>query len=133
VLAPALAARPGRVDLAVEIGLPDQDARRRLLRLYGRDLDLQLGDEEGVVMRTSGVTAAFIKELMRTAAVVAASRSDGAQGIVVRDRDVAESLEELLTDRSALTRVLLGGAREGVRSPGRTEWLLAEEARCLWF
>ncbi len=32
----ALAARPGRVDVAVEIGLPDADARRRLLEVYGR-------------------------------------------------------------------------------------------------
>ena len=30
LLEPALAARPGRVDLAVELGLPDAEARRRL-------------------------------------------------------------------------------------------------------
>src|ERR1700733_12870515 len=32
----ALAARPGRVDVAVEIALPDGPARQRLLALYGR-------------------------------------------------------------------------------------------------
>jgi ATP-dependent 26S proteasome regulatory subunit len=31
LLEPALAARPGRVDVAVEIDLPDADARGRLL------------------------------------------------------------------------------------------------------
>ena len=31
LLEPALAARPGRVDVAIEIDLPDADARRRLL------------------------------------------------------------------------------------------------------
>jgi ATP-dependent 26S proteasome regulatory subunit len=36
VLEPALAARPGRVDLAVEIPLPDEVARRALLDLYAR-------------------------------------------------------------------------------------------------
>ena len=36
LLEPALAARPGRVDVAVEIDLPDQDARHRLLELYAR-------------------------------------------------------------------------------------------------
>ncbi|MGH9196958.1 MAG: ATP-binding protein, partial [Acidimicrobiia bacterium] len=36
LLEPALAARPGRVDLAVEIGLPDEEARGRLIDLYGR-------------------------------------------------------------------------------------------------
>ncbi len=32
----ALAARPGRVDVAVEIALPDVEARRRLFALYAR-------------------------------------------------------------------------------------------------
>ena len=34
LLEPALAARPGRVDQAVELGLPDAPARRALLELY---------------------------------------------------------------------------------------------------
>jgi len=126
VLEPALAARPGRVDLAIEVELPDDEARRRLLHLYGRDLDLQLEDLGRVVERTSGVTAAFIKELVRKAALLAASRSDGIDRITVRDVDVAESLDELLAERSALTRVLLGGARGESEAAGPRDWLLAE-------
>ena len=38
LLEPALAARPGRVDVAVEIALPDAPARERLLRLYGQNV-----------------------------------------------------------------------------------------------
>jgi ATP-dependent 26S proteasome regulatory subunit len=38
VLEPALAQRPGRVDLAVEVPLPDQPARRQLIALYARSL-----------------------------------------------------------------------------------------------
>ena len=44
LLEPALAARPGRVDVAVEIDLPDAEARRRLLELYARHVPLQLSD-----------------------------------------------------------------------------------------
>src|SRR3954447_25518141 len=40
VIEPALAARPGRVDLALEIPLPDETSRSRLIRLYGRDIEL---------------------------------------------------------------------------------------------
>ena len=36
LLEPALAARPSRVDLAVEIGLPTMGPARRLIELYGR-------------------------------------------------------------------------------------------------
>ena len=42
LLEPALAARPGRVDVAVEIDLPDADGRRRLLEVYTRGLRLTL-------------------------------------------------------------------------------------------
>src|SRR5437879_8615628 len=42
ILEPALAARPGRVDLAVPLPLPDADARRRLFALYGRGLRLHV-------------------------------------------------------------------------------------------
>src|SRR5206468_1510280 len=40
ILEPALAARPGRVDLAVELPVPDASGRARLLKLYARGLDL---------------------------------------------------------------------------------------------
>src|SRR5919202_6202127 len=36
ILESALAARPGRIDLAVELPLPDAADRRQLLALYGR-------------------------------------------------------------------------------------------------
>jgi hypothetical protein len=110
LLEPALAARPGRVDLAVEIGLPDGEARRRLIELYGRGLSLQLTDVDAVIRRTGGVTASFIKELMRKSALVSAQSSDGGTVIEVTDASVAEALDELLSERSALTRALLGGA-----------------------
>jgi cell division protease FtsH len=127
-LEPALAARPGRVDLAVEIALPDADARRRLLQLYGAGLELELRDPDAVVTRTSGVTAAFIKELVRKSALLAAARAGDGDRIVVTDEDVTTSLDALLSERSALTRVLLGGAPGSERSPspGPREWLIAE-------
>jgi ATP-dependent 26S proteasome regulatory subunit len=45
LLEPALASRPGRIDQAVELPLPDADGRRRLLELYGEGLELALGDD----------------------------------------------------------------------------------------
>jgi hypothetical protein len=108
LLEPALAARPGRVDLAIELGLPDDEARRRLVELYGRGLDLRLQDRDAVSGRTAGVSAAFIKELMRKAALLAAQESDGSGVLVVSDRHIGTALDELLDERSALTRVLLG-------------------------
>ena len=103
-LEPALAARPGRVDLAVELPLPDDEGRRRLLELYARGLDLQLDDPAELVARTAGVTAAFVKELLRKAALAAAE----AGRATVTQADVSTALDELLAETSALTRTLLG-------------------------
>ncbi len=114
----ALAARPGRVDLAVEIPLPDAAARDRLLGIYARGLDLRLADRSAVVERTEGVTASFIKELLRKSAL--AALEDGRETIV--DADVTEALDELLSDTAALTRVMLGAGGEEAQARGAA-WL----------
>jgi SpoVK/Ycf46/Vps4 family AAA+-type ATPase len=108
LLEPALAARPGRVDVAVEIDLPDADARRRLLTLYGRSLPLKLSAEEtsDVVERTEGVTASFLKELLRRAMLE--GLSDQASPVTVTGAHVARALDDLLDTSQHLTRSLLG-------------------------
>jgi ATP-dependent 26S proteasome regulatory subunit len=106
LLEPALASRPGRVDQATEIPLPDAESRRRLISLYGEGLDLRLEAVEEVVARTEGTSASFIKELLRRAALFAA---EGEGELVVTDRHMAEALEELLVAGGTLTMRLLGG------------------------
>ncbi len=124
LLEPALAARPGRIDQAVEIAAPDADGRRRLLALYGTGLDLRLRDVGSIVARTDGVSPAFVKELLRKAALGAleeeAAGGDGRpddEPIVVEDRHVHAALDELLAAGAVLTRVLLGGASDDERRP----------------
>ena len=104
IVEPALAARPGRIDLALEVPLPDEHARRRLVRLYAAGVDLDPRSEADIVQRTEGVTGAFVKELMRQATLLAAL--DGRP--VAEAPDVLPTLDELLQERSALTRRLLG-------------------------
>jgi ATP-dependent 26S proteasome regulatory subunit len=67
-LEPALASRPGRIDQAVEFPLPDDEGRRKLVRLYARDLLVSEPLCETIVRRTEGGSAALIKELMRRSA-----------------------------------------------------------------
>ena len=107
LLEPALAARPGRVDLAVEIPLPDAEGRRRLLELYARGLRLAAGNLDSVVERTAGVTASFITELLRKAALLAAIETPAE--LVVQDGHLDAALTELTDEGSRLTRALLGG------------------------
>jgi hypothetical protein len=108
LLEPALAARPGRVDVAVEIDLPDADARRRLLTLYGRALPLELSAEEtdAVVERTEGVTASFLKELLRRAMLECLA--EGQPQPAVTGAHFARAVDDLLDGNQELTRSLLG-------------------------
>jgi SpoVK/Ycf46/Vps4 family AAA+-type ATPase len=108
LLEPALAARPGRVDVAIDIDLPDADARRRLLELYGRSVSLRLSEAETdeIVERTDGVTASFIKELLRRA--VLESLHDDPAAATVTAAHTSRALDDLLDSGQQLTRSLLG-------------------------
>jgi hypothetical protein len=109
LLEPALAARPGRVDQAVELRLPDADARRALFELYRGSLQVDTGGLDDVLARTDGVTASFLKELLRRAALLAAQRT-GEGPLSVSADDLGRALDELLDTRNAMTRTLLGSA-----------------------
>ena len=103
LLEPALAQRPGRVDLAVEIPLPDEAARRALLRLYAHGLPFTEAALDAAAERAAGTTASFAKELLRRAVLVAADA-----GVSVSDEHLTFALDELLGDSEAFTRSLLG-------------------------
>ena len=107
ILETALADRPGRVDLAIEIPRPDAVCRERLLRVYARDLALD-ADLDPVVTGTEGVTASFVKEMIRRTVLV--SLRAGERPPVLRDAHFAAVLAEMNSERHALTRSLLGVA-----------------------
>ena len=118
LLEPALASRPGRIDQAVEIKLPDEACRGRLLDLYCGRLGYDGARREELVARTAGVSAAFVKELARRAALVAAERGAGA--ISVTGDDLVAALDDLLEHSAPVLRSSLG-ANPGVLddlSPG---------------
>lgn len=72
----ALAARPGRIDQAIEFPLPDDDSRRQLARLYACGLEMCPEVLERIVHKTNGASAALIKELMRRGAQFLLERGD---------------------------------------------------------
>lgn len=100
----ALAQRPGRVDLAVEIPLPDAEGRRRLLELYRGDVAYSEAALAAAARSTDGMTASFMKELMRRAVLGAA-----VLGQEPADAHLSVALDELLAQDEQMTRVLLGG------------------------
>lgn len=105
----ALAGRPGRIDQAIEVPLPDAAGREKLVRLYGRGLKLRKAIVTDAVRRTEGVSAAFIKEMMRRTAQSSIERDGGAS---VTSEDLAEALDDMLFTGGKLNIKLLGGAHD---------------------
>jgi hypothetical protein len=101
MLEPALAARPGRIDQAIEISLPDDEARRRLIGLY---TNKPLPDDAAdLIERLDGVAPAFIKELARRAQLV------GLQGNDSSSSDLVVALDAMLEHATPVLRRTLAG------------------------
>jgi len=105
----ALAGRPGRIDQAIEVPVPNDIGREKLVRLYGRGLPLGDAVVNEAAQRTEGVSAAFIKELMRRVAQASIARDGGTS---VGSADISEALDDMLFAGGKLNVKLLGGARE---------------------
>jgi ATP-dependent Clp protease adapter protein ClpS len=105
----ALASRPGRIDQAIEVPLPDDIGRNKLVRLYGKGLPLGDAVVAEAAQRSKGVSAAFIKELMRRIAQASIARDGGA---TVLSEDISEALDDMLFAGGKLNVKLLGGAQE---------------------
>ncbi len=105
VLEPALAARPGRVDQVIEIGLPGEAERRLLVERYAGGLRISEDLAAATAAKVGRVSPAFIKELMRRAA----------QAMLERGGD--EALEAQDIDR-ALADMLGAGGRLAARMLG---------------
>jgi hypothetical protein len=116
LLEPALANRPGRIDEAIEIKLPDDECRRRLFELYLRGIQTDIQSLDEIVARTQGVSPAFIKELVRRAALHAAnSRRDGAR-LVIATEHLRAALNDLAARSTSILRATLGGAATAATS-----------------
>lgn len=113
LIEPALAARPGRVDHAVEFPLPDAASRERLLALYCEGLDVDSTALAELVGQTEQASPAFLRELVRKASLLAAIGGSPAVGAA----HFREALREL-EGGGRLTRSILGaGAGDGAGAP----------------
>jgi hypothetical protein len=91
------------------IWIPDRRGREKLVELYGGALALSTAVVSEAVSRIEGVSAAFIKELMRRVAQASFERGDDAAATV---EDLDQALGEMLFEGGRLNAKLLGG-RQG--------------------
>jgi ATP-dependent 26S proteasome regulatory subunit len=109
----ALASRPGRIDQAIEFPLPDEEGRGKLVRLYSSGVSLTGEAIAEIVRRTDGVSAAFIKELMRR--TVQFHIEGNGRGEVSHE-DIDSALDEMLFRGGSLNLKLLGATEREVQT-----------------
>ena len=105
VLERALAQRPGRVDLAVEIAMPDAGSRARLLALYSPDGMFSADARRQAAELSTGATASFARELVRRAVLAALTAGEEPE-----DLHLLAAAKDLMGQGEELTRSLLGSA-----------------------
>jgi ATP-dependent 26S proteasome regulatory subunit len=95
--------------------LPDDEGRSRLLDLYGKGLQLELRDQTHFIAATEGTTPAFIREVLRRAALLAVERGDENR---VTDELLKQAVDELRDGADQLTSTLLGAQADSQHQLG---------------
>jgi len=80
-------------------------------------MNLRLKHPERLITRTEGVSAAFIRELLRKAALFAAEHQP-TRTPLIKDAHIDEAMQELLFAGGNLTRKLLGAGIDAGQSTG---------------
>lgn len=119
--------------LAVVIRLPDDACCARLLVRHLDGLDIADLDVDEVVHRTAGVSASFLKELGRRAALVAAEATPDDDALVARHADVIAAVDDLLVHSTPVPRRSLGAEPGEPASPPTTRLLPPSSNRVVTF
>lgn len=108
VLEEALALRPGRIDLAVEIPLPDLELRRRLFTRYGRGLNFTQQGIEKAADASEGTTGSFAKEAVRRAVMNSLTSNEE-----LSDSHLMDAVLALVVEADELRDAMAHDADEG--------------------
>ena len=106
ILEPALAARPGGLIRPSKFHCPTR-MPQAAVRAVLRQTDAREGELGYLRPATEGASAAFIREMMRKAALFAADESSES----VEDRHLDEAIHELVVEGGSLTQCRAGSAR----------------------
>jgi ATP-dependent 26S proteasome regulatory subunit len=95
--------RAGRVDQIIDVPLPDQDARARLLQRFARSASPSDADLTRVAGATEGATPATLKEVVKRAAVMAvrtAGRGADPRSLRLTAQDLLLAYEQVGRNRT---------------------------------
>ena len=102
---PAIADRPGRFDRVIEVGLPSQEQRKRILerKIKGMKTSKSITKKviNSIANRSKGLSGAWVIEIIQFAQVLALSRDDE----LMTAEDLESSLDDVLSRRGLAYRI----------------------------
>jgi|TARA_B100000282_G_scaffold150787_1_gene108599 AAA+ superfamily predicted ATPase len=90
----ALADRPGRFDVRLEFGLPNEELRRHILNKYLKDVGTKLNVDE-IIDHTKGLSGAYLKEIVMTSYMIALENDSKK----VKQTHLMESVKEVISTK----------------------------------
>ncbi len=103
--------RPGRFDRMVVVDRPDLNGRTAILNVHARKVKLATEtDLRSIAAQTPGAAGAELENIINEAALVAARRGEDS----VRQEDLQEAIERVMTGVERRSRVLTSGEKDRV-------------------
>ncbi len=96
----ALVDRPGRFDLRIDFGLPDEKLRKYILQKYLSSFNHQNIDLAPLVKDTKGMTGAHLKEMVMMAYMDCLEASNYKKNTKIKQKNLEDSLKVISTNRA---------------------------------
>jgi AAA+ superfamily predicted ATPase len=96
----ALVDRPGRFDLRLDFGLPDDDLRKYILRKYLSNFNHQNIELKTLIKDTEGMTGAHLKEMVMMAYMECLEASGYKKNTKIKQQNLEDSLKIIKTNRA---------------------------------
>ena len=96
----ALVDRPGRFDLRIDFGLPDEKLRKYILQKYLSSFNHQNIDLAPLVKDTEGMTGAHLKEMVMMAYMDCLEASNYKKNTKIKQKNLEDSLKVISTNRA---------------------------------
>ena len=96
----ALVDRPGRFDLRIDFGLPDEKLRKYILQKYLSSFNHQNIDLAPLIKDTEGMTGAHLKEMVMMAYMDCLEASNYKKNTKIKQKNLEDSLKVISTNRA---------------------------------
>ena len=95
----ALIDRPGRFDVRIDFGLPDEELRETILKRYLREIKHTKINFKSLVKKCEGMSGAYLKEIVMSSYMEALEQNDYNEDFVLDSKIILKNAEKIAEKR----------------------------------